>query len=183
MSKGFIFLIIVLVALLAFLGIGLTLDPREIPSPLIGKPAPEFSGKTLLGNKIFSKKDLLGKVSLVNVWATWCPSCRAEHDVLMAINNTGEVKIYGIDWKDQPEKAREWLQKLGNPYTLNIDDQNGDIGIDFGVYGAPETYIVDPTGNIAYKHTGPITWSDWQKKIRPKIQSLQELSSKNNDKL
>ncbi len=180
MNKGFIFLILVLTALIAFLAIGLKLNPRDVPSPLIGKPAPEFSGKTLIGDKTFSKQDLLGQVSLLNVWATWCPSCRAEHDVLMAIAKTGIVKIYGVDWKDKPDAAKDWLEKLGNPYVMSVDDQSGDIGIDFGVYGAPETYIIDQQGDIVHKHTGPITWSDWQKKLLPKIKELQ---AKTTDKL
>jgi len=172
MNKGLIILLVLLAVLFTFLAIGLRLDPTDVPSPLIGKPAPEFSAKTLDGTRTFSKQDLLGQVSLVNVWATWCPSCRAEHDVLMRIANTGIVKIYGIDWKDDPEKAKVWLAQLGDPYTLNADDQTGDIGIEFGVYGAPETYIIDQKGNISYKQTGPVTWQIWQDKILPKVKEL-----------
>jgi len=172
MNKVLIAVVILITGLFIFLGIGLKLDPTNVPSPLIGKPAPDFSAKTLDG-KTFGKQDLLGQVSLVNVWATWCPSCRAEHNILMRIANTGKVKIYGINWKDEPTKAKIWLQQLGDPYTLNADDQSGDIGIDFGVYGAPETYIIGPEGQIIFKHTGPITWSSWQEELLPKIKEIQ----------
>lgn len=160
-----------MVVLIILLGYGLSLNPRDVPSPLINKAAPDFEMPDLLDEtRTFSKKELLGKVSLVNVWATWCPSCRAEHDVLLRIGD--QVKIYGIDWKDEPEKARNWLKTLGNPYLQTGSDVTGEHGINFGVYGAPETYLINPQGIIIYKHTGPLTWDDWQNILLPKIKEI-----------
>ena len=164
--------------LVILLGIGLTLNPREVPSPLINKPAPEFTLPPIEeGGKQFTNKDLVGKVSIVNVWATWCPSCRAEHDVLMDMSKTLNIPIYGIDWKDDKEQAKVWLQQLGNPYTAVGFDGDGNVGIDWGVYGAPESYLVDSKGYIRFKYTGPITYQVLNDEIMPRIEKIRNSSS------
>ncbi len=155
------------------LAVGLTLDPREVPSPLIGKPAPEFSLPRLKNpEKLLSLQDLKGQVSLLNVWASWCVSCRVEHTQLLEIAESKGVSVYGLNYKDKPEDALAWLQELGDPYTAIAVDQNGRTGIDFGVYGAPESYLIDQNGIIVYKKIGPVTPEDWQKTILPLAQQL-----------
>ncbi len=160
--------------LVAFLYRGLSLDPKKVPSPLVGKPVPAFSLPTLNDpGTVLSQADLTGKVSLLNVWATWCVSCRAEHRVLMALANTGKVDIYGLNYKDERAAAQRWLQNLGNPYVANAFDQNGRVGINWGVYGTPETFVIDRKGIIRYKHIGPISEQDLQEIILPLVEQLQ----------
>jgi cytochrome c biogenesis protein CcmG/thiol:disulfide interchange protein DsbE len=162
------------VGLAAFLLRGLWLDPREIPSPLIGKPVPEFSIPQVRNpSATFSHRDLLGKVSLVNVWATWCVSCRAEHALLVRLGRSGQVPIYGIDWKDDRAKAAEWLQTLGDPYVFSGFDEDGRVAIDWGVYGAPETFVVDAAGIIRYKHAGPLSEELLQQTLLPLVRKLE----------
>ena len=155
--------LVLLVPLALFLGIalflyrGLFLDPSELPSALIGKPFPAFALPSVIEpGKTITQADLLGKPALVNVWATWCPSCRAEHPVLNKLAASG-VNIYGVNYKDQREPAQKWLRELHNPYQLNIEDAAGTLGLDLGVYGAPETFLIDREGIIRAKHVGPVS--------------------------
>lgn len=149
---------------------GLQNDPREIPSVLINKPVPAFKLPNLYNGMAFAPKDLKGKVSLVNVWATWCAACRTEHNTLMKIGKT--VPIYGLDYKDEIGAAREWLRELGNPYKKVGVDRKGMIAIDWGVYGTPETFVVDAKGIIRYKYIGPVTQKVWDKTLKPLVQQL-----------
>jgi cytochrome c biogenesis protein CcmG/thiol:disulfide interchange protein DsbE len=154
----------VFVLLAAFLWKGLSLDPQELPSALIGKPFPDFKIPSLQQpDKFLTRTDLLGKPVLINVWATWCPACRQEHAELLAIARDGRIGIIGLNYKDERSAAIDWLQQLGNPYLFNIYDQQGRLGLDLGVYGAPETYLVDAAGIIRFRHVGVVTpevWSD-----------------------
>lgn len=146
---------------------------RDVPSPLIGKPAPQFSLPTVADQKqTFTSEELKGKVSLVNIWASWCVSCRAEHEILNHAAKLG-VKIYGINYKDEVVDAQRWLQMRGNPYLKSAHDLDGRIGIDWGVYGVPETFVIDKKGMIRYKHTGPVYKNDLDNKILPLIKELE----------
>ena len=166
--------LVLFLALAALLYKGLALNPREVPSPLIGKPAPEFSLPELKDtSRQLSHSDFLGKVSLLNVWATWCVSCRAEHPLLMQLARQG-VTIYGLDYKDNREDAKRWLQRFGDPYVANAFDADGRVGIDWGVYGTPETFVIDQRGIIRHKHIGPLTEEAIQREILPLIQKLKE---------
>ena len=160
--------------LVAFLYRGLSLDPKRVPSPLVGKPMPEFSLPRLKDPAAtLSDSDLKGKVSVLNIWATWCVSCRAEHEVLPQLANTGLVNIYGLNYKDERAKAQQWLRQLGDPYVANAFDADGRTGIDWGVYGAPETFIMDKLGMIRHKHIGPLTVEALNSTILPLIAELQ----------
>jgi len=157
-----------------FLAVGLTLNPREVPSPLVGKAAPGFSLPQLYDqDKVFSPKDLTGKVWLLNFWASWCGGCKDEHPVLMQLAKAGEVPIYGMDYKDQRDEALTWLRRWGNPYPVIAVDQSGRVGIDYGVYGVPETYLIDKAGMIRYKQIGPLDQDMLQKRILPLVRELQ----------
>jgi len=159
--------------LIVFLVIGLSLKPKEIPSPLIGKIAPTFSLPVLnQENQIFTPSEMLGKVWLLNVWASWCVSCRAEHPLLNELAKMKLVPILGLNYKDQDPAALKWLTELGNPYDLSIVDAKGLVGIDYGVYGVPETFVIDQTGKVAFKHIGPITPDSMQKTLLPLIAKL-----------
>lgn len=161
-------------ALVIVLGVGLGLNPREVPSPLIGKPVPSFSLSRLrYEDKVLNERELLGKVSLVNFWATWCEGCRVEHAELVRIANTTGIPIYGVNYKDERAAAMQWLDRFGDPYVSSAYDPRGDLGLDFGVYGLPETFIIAADGTIAYKHTGPLGPSDWNEKLLPVIRALQ----------
>ncbi|MEJ2388411.1 MAG: DsbE family thiol:disulfide interchange protein [Chromatiaceae bacterium] len=152
---------------------GLYQDPHLVPSPLIGRPAPKFTLPALEDPKVtISNADLKGKVSLVNVWATWCVSCRAEHKELMRLAKVDGVRILGLNYKDDREDAKRWLQIYGNPYVANAFDADGRVGIDWGVYGTPETFLVDRNGIIRYKQIGPIDQQVWEKTLRPLIDKL-----------
>ncbi len=172
----FLIPLVLFVLLLVLLGVGLKLNPREVPSPLIGKPAPQFelpqldeTGKT----KSFSHKDMLGKVWMVNVWASWCVSCREEHPVLIDFAKRGVVPILGLNYKDERTDGLRWLAQFGNPYTLSVYDHEGRLGIDYGVYGVPETFIIDKRGVIRYKQIGVLTPEILQKKILPLLKELE----------
>lgn len=159
--------------LVVFLAIGLGRDPREVPSPLIDKAAPAFSLPELKDpTRTFSAADMRGKVWLLNVWASWCISCRDEHPLLLEYAKSGAVPIYGLNWKDQRQDALRWLGELGDPYVLSAVDLDGRVAIDYGVYGAPETYLIDGNGVIRFKQIGPITPDVWSKKILPLAQEL-----------
>jgi len=171
--KRFLLPLAAFAVLVGFLAIGLTRDPRDVPSPLVGKPAPAFTLPQLHdAAKSFSVADMKGRVWLLNVWASWCVACREEHPVLVEFAKTGQVPIIGLDYKDKVADARQWLDKLGNPYTLTAVDADGRVGIDYGVYGVPETYVIDKQGIIRMKHTGPITSESLNKKILPLVAEL-----------
>ena len=165
----------IFIVLLAFLAVGLRLNPREVPSPLIGKPVPGFRLAQLHNPaETFGPEDLKGKVWLLNVWASWCVSCRQEHPVLIELAKRNIVPIVGLNHKDEGEQAKRWLvQYGGDPYVLSAVDQNGRVGIDFGVYGVPETFLIDKTGVIRYKQIGPVTPDALENKILPLIKELQ----------
>ena len=148
--------LIIFLALIVLLAIGLTLNPREVPSALIGKPAPEFNLPLLFNEGSFSNKDLIGQVTLVNVWASWCFACRQEHETVKHLSRKG-VRIIGLNYKDEPDAAKNWLAKLGNPYQAIAVDYKGRIAIDWGVYGAPETFLIDKDGIIRHKVIGPLS--------------------------
>ena len=153
---------------------GLSLDPKIVPSPLIGKPMPAFSLTRLDdASATISDADLRGKVSVLNVWATWCTSCRAEHEALVEFARTSKVAIYGLNYKDNRADAQRWLMQLGNPYIANAFDPDGRAGIDWGVYGAPETFIMDKHGIIRHKHIGPLTGQVIATEILPLIAKLE----------
>ncbi len=162
----------IFIVLVGFLAVGLNRDPREVPSPLVGKPAPDFQLAQLhQPDKTFSPKDMQGKVWLFNVWASWCVSCRQEHPVLVEYAKKG-VPIVGLDYKDQREDGLRWLRQYGDPYLLSAWDGDGRVGINYGVYGVPETYLIDKAGTIRYKHIGPITAETMEKKILPMMKEL-----------
>jgi len=156
-----------------FLGIGLTRDPRYVPSPLINKPVPAFDLPAVQGRTSgLSDKDLQGEVSLLNVFASWCVACREEHPFLMALSRQGDIPLHGLNYKDEPKDAAVWLDQFGDPYTRTGADVEGRVGIDWGVYGVPETFVIDKNGRIALKHVGPIFKKDWQGTIKPLIDKL-----------
>jgi len=160
--------------LVAVFAVGLYRDPGYVPSPLIGKPAPQFSLPRLDDpEKTLQRSDLLGKVSLVNVWGTWCSGCRQEHETLLALAQDGAIPIYGINWKDDPALARQWLQQLGNPYAAVGVDEEGGAAIDWGVYGAPETFLIGADGTVLYKHIAPMTLAAWRDEFVPRIAAAQ----------
>lgn len=165
----------VFVAVAGFFGYGLMLDPSRIPSVLIGAPIPEFSLPPVEGRELgLSASDLKGEVSLVNVFASWCAECRVEHPILMRLNDEGLVPLHGINYKDKPEDAREWLDGFGDPYTRTGADRDGRVAIDFGVYGVPETFVIDKAGRIAHKHIGAITPNDLKTEILPLVEKLRQ---------
>ena len=163
----------IFLTLAVFLAIGLTRDPHELKSVLINKPAPEFRLPQLkAADKTISNEDLRGKVWLLNVWASWCVACREEHPWLIMYAQSGVVPIYGLNYKDRREDALATLDELGDPYTVSAVDFDGRVGIDFGVYGAPETYVIDQDGTIRFKYVGPIMPDVWKEKILPVVQEL-----------
>lgn len=169
--------LVLFIVVSVFLARGLYLDPRDIPSVLIEKPAPEFSlPKLLKPDEKLQRKDLLGQVSLFNAWGTWCPTCFQEHPVLVEIVKQYGIPIYGLDYKDERGKALAWLQKYGNPYRDIAFDQDGRSSIDWGVYAAPETFVVDKQGIIRYKHKGAITMQLFRETLLPLIQKLEQES-------
>ena len=163
----------VFAALVVLLAIGLRLNPREVPSPLIGKAAPAFELPLLLApDKKFSEKDMLGRVWILNVWASWCPPCLVEHAVVTRIARSGLAPVVGLNYKDAREEALPWLERNGNPYQLIAFDRDGRIGIDYGVYGVPETYVIDRQGVIRYKHIGPLSPDVVREKLEPLVKEL-----------
>ncbi|MEO5732145.1 MAG: DsbE family thiol:disulfide interchange protein [Rubrivivax sp.] len=173
--KGLKFVIplLLFVALVVLLGVGLKRDPKEVPSPLIGKPAPAFKLATLADPaQQVQRDDLLGSVWMLNVWASWCVACRVEHPLLVEFSRRNPVAIYGLNYKDDPAAGRQWLDRLGNPYRASLVDSDGRVGIDFGVYGVPETFIVDKRGVIRFKQIGPVTAEVLARKIEPLLKAL-----------
>lgn len=165
--------LLIFIALAVLLAVGLTLKPREIPSVLIGKPAANFRLDRLDQAAQFSPGELQGKVWLLNVWASWCSACVEEHPVLEELAASHVVPMVGMAYKDKDDDAKQWLAQRGNPYDVVVADRDGRVGIDYGVYGVPETFVIDTQGRIAYKHIGPITLQAWQEKILPAIQGAQ----------
>ena len=191
--KKFLIPLALFFGLVAFLAVGLKRDPREIPSPLVGKPAPAFSLPTLTGDQPFSPADYKGQVWLFNVWATWCVACREEHPLLVEFSKTQSVPIIGLSYKevqaaDQTngpmsddaklslarERSLRFLQRQGDPYKLSVMDLDGSVGIDYGVYGVPETYVIDREGIIRYKQVGPVTPEILETKLLPLIRQLEK---------
>ena len=159
----------------AFLYAGLWRNPREVPSPLIDRPAPVFSLAQLHEPaRTFGPADMKGQVWLLNVWASWCVACRTEHPLLVELGKTKIVPIVGLNYKDKPEEATAWLAKLGDPYAFSVMDRDGRVGIDFGVYGVPETFVIDQSGTIRFKHIGPVTVDALERKIIPLVRKLQQ---------
>lgn len=161
------------VVLFGFLGVGLNLNPREVPSPLIGKPAPAFALPRLDDPaQNITKESLAGKVWVLNVWASWCVACREEHPILVDFAKRSPVPIYGLNYKDQRPDAINWLSRFGNPYTASLQDLKGLVGIDYGVYGVPETFIIDKQGVIRFKQIGPVTPEVLRDRIEPLLKEL-----------
>jgi len=154
---------------------GLGRDPREVPSPLIGQTAPEFALPALLRDQqSFSPSQMKGKVWLLNIWATWCAGCREEHPLLVDLARSGKVEIVGLNYKDDSSSAKRWLAELGDPYLMTAVDADGRVGIDWGFYGAPETFVIDQEGIVRYKHIGPVYPQDLAEKILPLVEELRE---------
>lgn len=165
----------VFLVMVIFLAIGLSLDPRNIPSPLIGKPTPTFNLPEVSDpSKTLTPESFRGRVVLLNVWASWCVSCRQEHPVLLDLAKRREVPLLGLNYKDQLAAARDWLSTFGNPYEASGFDQDGRVGIDLGVYGVPETFVIDKKGLIRMKHTGPVTPKALEKEILPLVMRLNQ---------
>lgn len=161
------------VALAVLLMAGLSRNPREVPSPLIGKPAPDFALPLLdAPQTIVRRDDLLGKVWMLNVWASWCATCRQEHPLLVAFARSKRVALYGLNYKDKRAAAQDWLARLGNPYEASFFDADGKVGIDWGVYGAPETFIIDKQGVVRFKHIGALTPEVLRERIEPLLKAL-----------
>lgn len=162
------------IVLAAFLAIGLRLDPREVPSPLIDKPAPEFSVPTLFDpEQTIGTDKLHGQVWLLNVWASWCAACRDEHPLINELSSEKLLTIVGLNYKDERPDAKQWLKVFGDPYDSIAYDYEGDVGIDYGVYGVPESFLIDKKGHIRYKQIGPFTPESIEKNLIPMIKTLQ----------
>lgn len=166
-------IIIGFAAIVAVLGIGLTLNPREVPSPRVGKAAPDFALPLLHDPaKNFSPKEMAGRVWLLNVWASWCPPCLEEHPVITQLAKSGAAPVVGLNYKDGREDALAWLKRNGDPFIVSVHDPAGRVGLEYGVYGVPETYVMDKGGIIRYKHIGPLKPETAAEKIRPLLRQL-----------
>jgi len=169
----FIAPLVLFAVLVGFLVVGLDRDPRKVPSPLIGKPAPAFALARLDDPaRTVSRQDLLGKVWILNVWASWCVACREEHPLLVEFSRRKLAPIYGLNYKDARIDAQRWLASFGNPYDVSISDTDGRVGIDFGVYGVPETFIIDKRGVVRFKQIGPVTPAALRDEIEPLLKQL-----------
>ena len=167
--------IAIFLGLAVLLIVGLRNAPYKevIPSPLVGKPMPEFNLPVLgKDGQMLSSQDLIGQPFILNVWASWCPGCRLEHDQITAMARANLIPIYGLNYKDDPSDAARWLGQFGNPYAVNLQDLDGQVAIDFGVYGAPETFIIDAKGVIRHKFIGPVSEHDWRNELQPKVLEL-----------
>lgn len=177
MKAKFLVPLILFLALAGFLGYGLTLNPSVVPSPLVDKPAPDFRlAKLDAPGEQFGMADMRGQVWLLNVWASWCVSCRQEHPVLVELNRGGVIPVIGLNYKDERKDALGYLDDHGNPYAVTVADPDGRVGIDYGVYGTPETFLIDREGIIRYKHIGPITRDTVKNVLLPKIAELSRAS-------
>lgn len=174
MKARFLIPLVIFLGLIGLFTIGLGLNPREVPSPLIDKPIPEFTLPRLhAADETLGSEDLRkGDVVLFNVWASWCVACRQEHPFLLELAKQGEITIYGLNYKDQRADALHWLERDGNPYSASAFDQDGRVGIDWGVYGVPETFVVDGMGRIRYKQIGPLSPEAWRTTIAPLIAQI-----------
>lgn len=171
--KRYLIPLVLFVVLALFLGVGLKLNPREVPSPLIGKPAPAFELATLEDPAVrFAAAQMKGKPWVLNVWASWCVPCLAEHPLVTQLAKTPGVHVVGLNYKDKPEDAQRWLARHGNPYQTIAADRDGRVGIDYGVYGVPETFVIDRDGVIRHKQIGPITPEALQETILPLLEKL-----------
>ena len=171
----FLLPLILFLALVVFLAIGLTRDPREVPSPLLDKPAPAFNLPQLANpEQRFKSEEMKGKVWLLNVWASWCVACREEHPLLLELARARLVPVYGLNYKDERKDALSWLEEFGDPYVMNLVDADGRVGIDYGVYGVPETFVIDRDGVIRYKQIGPLTADALRDRIIPLVKELQK---------
>jgi len=171
----FLWPLVLFIVLVGFLAVGLRLNPREVPSPLIGKPAPAFTLPQLHApEQSFSPEQMKGRVWLLNVWASWCVSCRQEHPLLVELARQNIAPIVGLDYKDGRDDALAWLRQHGDPYDLSAMDADGRVGIDYGVYGVPETYLIDKQGIIRLKHIGPLTPEVMQQKVLPLLRELEK---------
>ncbi len=172
-SLKFLIPLAIFLVLAGFLAVGLNLNPREVPSPLIGKPAPAFELTKLdAADQKLKRDDLLGKVWVLNVWASWCAPCREEHPLVMELARRKLAPVYGLNYKDTRPAGMAFLTQLGNPYEASLFDGDGRVGIDWGVYGVPETFVVDKQGTIRFKHIGPLTTEVLEKKITPLLKEL-----------
>jgi cytochrome c biogenesis protein CcmG/thiol:disulfide interchange protein DsbE len=171
----FVLPLAIFIVLAGFLFAGLRLNPREVPSPFIGKPAPSFQLTQLARpEQTFSPKQMQGEVWLLNVWASWCVACRIEHPLLVDLAKKNVIPIVGLNYKDKRDAALGWLGQFGDPYELSVADTDGRVGIDYGVYGVPETFVIDKAGVIRFKQIGPITEEAWRDKILPLVQQLRQ---------
>ena len=162
----------ILAALSLFFWRGLYLNPSQIPSPMVGQKAPEFSLPSLADpSKTVGTADFAGKLALMNVWGTWCIECRHEHSFLLELAKSGNIPIYGFDLRDDRDTAMQWLKTLGNPYVASAFEQDGYVAIDWGIYGAPETFLIAPDGTILYKHISPLTRDVWEREFVPRIEA------------
>ena len=181
MPKRLVYLVplAVFLVMAVYFAVGLTKDPRVIPSALIDKPVPEFALPPIPGGKGkgFSSADLKGGVTVVNVFASWCVECKYEHALLMQLQAAKDIPLHGINYKDRPDDAQKWLDSYGDPYTRTGADLNGRVGIEWGVYGVPETFVIGKDGRIAYKHIGRLTPEVLENKVLPLVRSLREQSS------
>ena len=167
--------LVLFMLLAAFLWRGLRLDPRELPSPLVDKAAPAFALTRLDdASRTIRRDDMLGKVWMLNVWASWCEACRTEHPTLVSFSTTGTVTIVGLNYKDTRTEGLGWLARFGDPYAMSLFDEKGRVGIDFGVYGVPETFVIDKQGVVRFKLVGPLTPELIATKIRPLLKSLDD---------
>ena len=172
-SLKFLIPLAIFLVLAGFLAVGLNLNPREVPSPLIGKPAPAFELTKLdAADQKLKRDDLLGKVWVLNVWASWCAPCREEHPLVMELARRKLAPVYGLNYKDTRPAGLAFLTQLGNPYEASLFDGDGRVGIDWGVYGVPETFVVDKQGTIRFKHIGPLTPEVLEKKLTPLLKEL-----------
>ena len=172
--KRYLWPLAIFVVMLGFLGMGLQLNPRDVPSPLINKPVPAFRLPTLAApDTLVAPDDLRGQVWLLNVWASWCVACQAEHPLLVDLAKSGQVTLIGLNYKDRRDLALGWLARHGNPYQATLSDTDGRVGLDFGVYGVPETYVIDRDGVIRLKHTGELTREVLQTRLLPLIRQLE----------
>jgi len=166
--------LVAVAGVVAVLGAGLGLRARELPSALVGRTAPPFRLPHLRGTQPpLDSGDLRGRTWMLNVWASWCAPCREEHPVLVQLAREGGVPLVGLNYKDDPRAAEEWLLRLGDPYGANVIDREGRVGIDYGVYGVPETFVIDPAGVVRFRQAGPLTAAVWEEELRPLLKRLE----------
>ena len=172
----FLIPMVIFALLIAVFVVGLGRDPSQLPSPLLEKPAPQFDLPSLLDpEQRVTTQDFKGGVALVNVWATWCAGCRQEHNFLLQLSKADVLPIYGLNWRDNGPDARRWIQQLGDPYVATAYDQDGRVGIDWGVYGAPETFLIAADGTVLYKQLGPLSWGLWEENFVPLLEAQEQL--------